>query len=152
MQRECMLIFISFAACTGYTLFVPLSVVEQESLYLNFLMSESQDVRVVLQHKQACLSLPLRSERPLIRVVSTIQFLLMIPFPIPPLFNQSLQRENYQKFLPRIFTCSSKRNINFRINIFHNIEPIFVLSYKMTPTNLKEMKDYLKDLLNKGLI
>ncbi|KAF3624662.1 hypothetical protein FXO38_30139 [Capsicum annuum] len=46
----------------------------------------------------------------------------------------------------------SKREIDFGIDLLTNTEPIFILSYRMAPAELKELKDQLKDLLDKGFI
>ena len=45
-----------------------------------------------------------------------------------------------------------EREINFGIDLLKDTQPISIPSYKMAPAKLKEFKEQLKDLLDKGLI
>ena len=55
-------------------------------------------------------------------------------------------------FLDGLRGVSPEKKIDFGIDILPNTKPIFVLSYHMGPTKLKELKDQLKYLLDKGFI
>ena len=44
------------------------------------------------------------------------------------------------------------REIEFGIDVFPNTQPIFIPPYRLAPTELKEMKEKLQDLLDKGSI
>lgn len=44
------------------------------------------------------------------------------------------------------------RDIVFGINLILETRPISILAYRMDPTELKELKEQLKDLLEKGFI
>ncbi|WMV50544.1 hypothetical protein MTR67_043929, partial [Solanum verrucosum] len=46
----------------------------------------------------------------------------------------------------------SKREIDFGIDFLPDIQPIYIPPYRMDPSKLKELKDQLKDLLDKGFI
>ncbi|KAH0777857.1 hypothetical protein KY290_009268 [Solanum tuberosum] len=46
----------------------------------------------------------------------------------------------------------SKGEIDFGIDLLPDIQPISIPPYKMNPTELKELKEQLKDLLDKGFI
>ena len=69
----------------------------------------------------------------------------------------SLQSVFIVKDFPKVFPGNqprvrSKRDIDFDIDIIIDTCPISILSYRMAPTKLKEMKEQLKDLLDKGFI
>ncbi|XP_070049750.1 uncharacterized protein [Nicotiana tomentosiformis] len=51
--------------------------------------------------------------------------------------------------LPRI---PPNREIDFGIDVMPDTHPIFIPPYKMAPTELKELKEQLRDLLEKGFI
>ena len=51
--------------------------------------------------------------------------------------------------LPRVLP---KREIDFGIDIIPDTRPIFIPPYKMAPAELKDLKEQLKDLLDKGFI
>ena len=53
------------------------------------------------------------------------------------------------KDLPRV---PPEREIDFGIDLFPNNQPISIPSYRMDPTELKELKEQLKDILDKGFI
>lgn len=55
----------------------------------------------------------------------------------------------FQEDLPGI---PSEREINFAINLSLCTQPIYIPSYKITPTNLMVLKDPLKQFLDKGFI
>ena len=44
------------------------------------------------------------------------------------------------------------REIEFGIDLLPDTQPISILPYRMAPTELKELKEQLKDLLDKGFI
>ena len=43
-------------------------------------------------------------------------------------------------------------DVDFAIDVETNTKPISILSYSMAPTELKELKDQLQELLDKGFI
>ena len=45
-----------------------------------------------------------------------------------------------------------EREIDFDIDLLPDTKPISITPYRMAPTELKELKEQLKDLLDKGLI
>jgi len=51
--------------------------------------------------------------------------------------------------LPRI---PPNREIDFGIDVMPGTQPISILPYRMAPAKLKELKEQLKDLLEKGFI
>ena len=55
-------------------------------------------------------------------------------------------------FSKYVFEVPPKREIGTGINLFTNSQPISIPSYIMDPYDLKELKDQLKDLLDKGFI
>ncbi|KAH0655149.1 hypothetical protein KY290_030942 [Solanum tuberosum] len=58
-------------------------------------------------------------------------------------------QEVFPEDLPRV---SPEREIDFGIDLFPNTQPISIPPYKMAPTELKELKEQLKNLLDKGFI
>ena len=46
----------------------------------------------------------------------------------------------------------SEREIGFVIDIIPDTRPIYIPPYRMEPSELKELKDQLKDLLDKGFV
>jgi hypothetical protein len=51
-----------------------------------------------------------------------------------------------------LFGLSSDKEIEFYIDLVLSIEPIYMTLYRMTPIKLKELKDQLRDLLDKNFI
>ncbi|KAH0682664.1 hypothetical protein KY289_020416 [Solanum tuberosum] len=51
--------------------------------------------------------------------------------------------------LPRV---PPERKIDFGIDLFPDTQPIYIPPYRMAPAELKELKNKLKDLLDKGFI
>ncbi|WMV18926.1 hypothetical protein MTR67_012311 [Solanum verrucosum] len=47
---------------------------------------------------------------------------------------------------------TSPREIDFGIDLLPDTQPISIPPYRMAPTELKELKEKLKDLLDKGFI
>ena len=45
-----------------------------------------------------------------------------------------------------------EREINFGIDLLLDTQPISILPYRMAPTEFKELKEQLKDPLDKGFI
>ena len=46
----------------------------------------------------------------------------------------------------------SEREVEFSIDVLPDTKPISILPYRMAPTKLRELKEQLKDLLEKGFI
>ena len=57
--------------------------------------------------------------------------------------------EVFPKDLPRV---PFEKKIDFGIDLLPNTQPISIPPYRMAPTELKEFKEQLKDLLDKGFI
>ena len=57
--------------------------------------------------------------------------------------------ELFQEDLPGV---PPEREIDFGIDILPNTQPIYIPLYIMAPEELKELKEQLKDLLDKGFI
>ena len=55
----------------------------------------------------------------------------------------------FPKDLPGV---PSEREINFGIDLLSDTRPISISPYRMDPTELKELKEQLKDLLDKGFM
>ncbi|XP_070044914.1 uncharacterized protein [Nicotiana tomentosiformis] len=60
-----------------------------------------------------------------------------------------MPKEVFPDELPRI---SLDREIDFGIDVMPGTQPISILPYMMAPTELKELKELLRDLLEKGFI
>ena len=58
-------------------------------------------------------------------------------------------QEVFHEDFPRV---PSEREIDFGKDLFPDTQPISIPPYKMGPTELKELKEQLKDLLDKGFI
>ena len=59
----------------------------------------------------------------------------------------------YSDIFPEVLqVIPPKREIDFSIDLLLDIQPISIPLYKMAPAELKELKDQLKDLLDKGFI
>ena len=57
----------------------------------------------------------------------------------------------FQEVFPNdILAIPFEREIDFGIDFLPDTNPISIPSYRMTPTELKELKAQLKDLLEKG--
>ncbi|XP_070054649.1 uncharacterized protein [Nicotiana tomentosiformis] len=55
-------------------------------------------------------------------------------------------------FLADLLGMPPDKDIDFGINLLPGIQPISIPPYRMTPAELKELKDQLKELLDKGFI
>ena len=64
-----------------------------------------------------------------------------------PVVNEYL--DVFPEHLPGI---PPKREIDFDINFIPDTQPISILLYRMAPAELRELKEQLKDLINKGFI
>ncbi|KAH0672236.1 hypothetical protein KY284_023323 [Solanum tuberosum] len=60
-----------------------------------------------------------------------------------------ISKEVFSEDLPRV---SLDRKIDFGIDLLSDTQPISIPCYRMAPAKLKELKEQLKDLLNKGFI
>jgi hypothetical protein len=61
-------------------------------------------------------------------------------------------REYPDVFLTKYFGLSAQREVEFRIKCVSDTNPISKAPYKMAPSELKELKEQLKELLDKGFI
>ncbi|WMV24380.1 hypothetical protein MTR67_017765 [Solanum verrucosum] len=57
--------------------------------------------------------------------------------------------EVFSEDLPKV---PPDREMDFRIYLLPDTQPILIATYKIAPTKLKELKEHLKDLLDKGFI
>ncbi|EOY26395.1 Uncharacterized protein TCM_027958 [Theobroma cacao] len=64
----------------------------------------------------------------------------------------SVVNEFMDVFLEELLGLPPKREIEFCIDLIPDTRPIFIPLYRMAPTELKELKDQLEDLLDKGFI
>ncbi|XWS57101.1 hypothetical protein CRYUN_Cryun09bG0142600 [Craigia yunnanensis] len=60
--------------------------------------------------------------------------------------------EFFDVFLEELLGLPPKKEIEFCINLIHDTNPISIPPYRMVPVELKELKNQLKDLLDKGFI
>ncbi|WMV19427.1 hypothetical protein MTR67_012812 [Solanum verrucosum] len=59
----------------------------------------------------------------------------------------------FPKVFPNDLPCvPPEREIDFGIDLLPNMQPVSILPYCMAPTELKELNEQLKDLLDKGFI
>ena len=61
-------------------------------------------------------------------------------------------REFPEVFLEKLLGLPPKREIDYKINLMPGTEPISKPSYRMAPTELRELKVQLLELLDKKLI
>ncbi|WMV29795.1 hypothetical protein MTR67_023180 [Solanum verrucosum] len=54
--------------------------------------------------------------------------------------------------VPDVPDIPPKREINFGIHLLLDMQPIYIPPYRMAPVELKELKDLLNDLLDKGFV
>ena len=59
---------------------------------------------------------------------------------------------NFQKYFKKIFPGGPEREIDFGIDLLQDSQPISIPLYRMSPAELKELKEQLKYLLDKGFI
>ena len=57
--------------------------------------------------------------------------------------------EVFSEDLPRVLP---EMEIDFGVDLCPDTQPIFIPPYRMAPAELKELKEQLKDLLDKGFI
>lgn len=55
-------------------------------------------------------------------------------------------------FLDELPGISLKRKVNFTTDLLPDTQPMSISSCKMALAELRELKEHLKDLLNKGII
>ena len=59
----------------------------------------------------------------------------------------------FQDVFPKELSCiPPEREIEFGIDLLPDTQPISIHPFRMAPTELKELKEQLKDLLDKGFI
>ncbi|KAH0677011.1 hypothetical protein KY285_024812 [Solanum tuberosum] len=110
---------------TGFMPVMPQSIVELELLSFNFRMSQFLSGEVVQQCPKVILFCTLTEE-------------IVNEFP--------------EVFLDDLLGVLPVREINFGIYILPDSRPISIPPYKMAPAELKELKEQLKDLLEKSFI
>ena len=71
---------------------------------------------------------------------------------IPFLESVSIVNEFLDVFPEDLPGIPLKREIDFRIDLLPDTNPISIPPYRMAPAELKELKEQLKDLLDKGFI
>ncbi|KAG5590778.1 hypothetical protein H5410_041292 [Solanum commersonii] len=71
---------------------------------------------------------------------------------IPPIHSIPVVSEFPEVFPDDLPVVPPKRESYFGIDIIPNTHPIYIPPYRMTSTELKELKERLKDLLEKGFI
>ena len=86
------------------------------------------------------------------KVISIIQFGLRILSLKSQLLSQFQQFVNQQKCFKDLLGVPPEKEIDFGIDLLQDIQPISIPPYRMDPTELKELKEQLKDLLDKGFI
>ncbi|XP_070042701.1 uncharacterized protein [Nicotiana tomentosiformis] len=70
----------------------------------------------------------------------------------PALDSVSVVREFFDVFPIDLPSMSSDRDINFDIDLVLGTQPISTSFYRMAPNKLRELKERLQDLLEKGFI
>ncbi|XP_070013793.1 uncharacterized protein [Nicotiana sylvestris] len=71
---------------------------------------------------------------------------------IPTLQSIPVVKENADVFPDELPGIPPKREIDFGIDLLPGTQPISIPPYRMAPAELKELKEQLKDLLEKGFI
>lgn len=71
---------------------------------------------------------------------------------VPLLESVPILNEFPDVFPEDLLSVPPEREIHFGIDLLPDTEPISIPLYKMAPAELKELKDQLKDLLEKGFI
>ncbi|XP_070013960.1 uncharacterized protein [Nicotiana sylvestris] len=71
---------------------------------------------------------------------------------IPILQSILVVKEYADVFLDELLGIPPEREIDFGIDLLPGTQPISIPPYRMSPTKLKELKEQLKDLLEKGFI
>ena len=70
----------------------------------------------------------------------------------PSLASVPVDSEFPEVFPDDFSSISPKQEINFGIDVLPNAQPMYIPPYRMAPVELKELKEQLKDLLDKGFI
>ncbi|XP_070057121.1 uncharacterized protein [Nicotiana tomentosiformis] len=70
----------------------------------------------------------------------------------PTIQSISVVNEFPDVFLDELFGLPPKREIEFSIDILPDTQPISILPYRMEPAELRQLKEQLRDLLEKGFI
>ncbi|MCF6774914.1 hypothetical protein L3H44_11015 [Corynebacterium sp. MC-12] len=71
----------------------------------------------------------------------------VLPIELVPVVNEFL--DVFSNELPGV---PPEREIDFGIDLLPDTQPISIPPYRMAPTELKELKEQLRDLLEKGFI
>ncbi|KAG5568314.1 hypothetical protein H5410_064671 [Solanum commersonii] len=71
---------------------------------------------------------------------------------VPPIQSVPVVKEFPEVFLDDLPGVPPEREIDFDIDLLPDTCPIFIPPYRMAPAELKELKEQLKDLLEKGFI
>ena len=71
---------------------------------------------------------------------------------VPTLQSIPVVNEFPDVFLDELPGLPLKREIEFAIDLLPDTQPIFISPYRMAPAELKELKEQLRDLLEKGFI
>ncbi|KAH0679464.1 hypothetical protein KY284_020549 [Solanum tuberosum] len=71
---------------------------------------------------------------------------------VPPIQSVPIVRDFPEVFPDDLPGVPPEREIDFGIDIIPDTRPISIPSYRMAPAELKELKEQLKDLLDKGFI
>ncbi|XP_070050687.1 uncharacterized protein [Nicotiana tomentosiformis] len=70
----------------------------------------------------------------------------------PTLESEPVVNEFLEVFPDEVPRIPPDREIDFRIDVMPGMQPMFILPYRMAPAELMELKEQLKDLLEKGFI
>ena len=73
-------------------------------------------------------------------------------FETPTIESVSVVNEFLDVFLEDLSGIPPEREIEFGIDLLPNTQPISIPPYRMAPAELKELKEQLKDLLEKSFI
>ncbi|XP_070032310.1 uncharacterized protein [Nicotiana tomentosiformis] len=71
---------------------------------------------------------------------------------IPTLQSISVVKEYAYVFPDELLGITPEQEINFSIDLLPGTQPISIPPYRMAPAELKELKEHLKNLLEKGFI
>ncbi|WMV18527.1 hypothetical protein MTR67_011912 [Solanum verrucosum] len=75
-----------------------------------------------------------------------------VDFETPTFESVPVVNEFPEVFPNNLLSIPPEREIDFSIDLLPDMQPIFILPYRITPVELKELKDKIKDLFDKGFI